>query len=118
MSASRKPVKTRHGRGIWVVFVTCVLTGMLFGILGGAGVIGKKLSEAVFCAAWVVGINIWHVGVIIDGEVYWRGGPLLASREKNPVKFWCFVCSSFVLFNAVGLLLLSNQITGANHGQR
>ncbi len=118
MSRQRQPVSTSRARGIWIAFVACIVGGMAAGLLGSTGLIGKRLSQIIFGLCWLLGMNVWHVGVIIDGKIHWRGGPLLASREESPIRFWCIVCSGLLLFNALGLLILAKEITGAGHGQR
>ena len=104
-----KPRKGRRAHGVLIAFVVCILASMSVGFLGYAGLIEKKLEVAFAGGLWLVAINLWLAGAIIEGEVHWLGGGLLASREKTPVRFWCFICSTFTLFNGAGLLILSSS---------
>ncbi len=102
-------VKDRRTDGIRIAFMVCIFTAVVVGFLGSKGFVEKKLSELVFIWGWILGINLWHTGAIIKGEVHWREGPVIVSRARNPIGFWCFICFTFTLFNGFGLLFLLSR---------
>jgi hypothetical protein len=112
-------VEKRPVESVFIAFIACVLIALSVGIAHWVGAYEKRQLDMVALAAWELAINLWFIGVVITGEVHRgkAGGPVLASRERSPVKFWCIVCSLFVLFNAVGLFGMLNHIVGTSHGQ-
>ena len=106
MDRSAEQDERRCGCSLFGAFGVCILTGMVAGLLGEAGILGKTLSENIFIVCWIVGIDLMHVKMIIEGEVHWLAGPLLVSRAKTPVRYWCHILFSIAFFNGLGLLFL------------
>lgn len=106
-------MKSRLDRLIFGLFMALVLVGVIVGLLRHGNLIEGNLSNLAFGVTWIMAMNIWILGVMIQGDIRLGHGAgiTLASRNENPIRFWLLLVVLAASFNGFGLLLLLSGAT-------